>query len=103
MSSGSPSDVSHSAEDSDPEVNGIGTRHHHHTLPLHPVHHNHHHQFHKDRAPLKRVVSEPATGSCPPPPPPPMPTTDMRPVYVYVPSRNDSLSRSDDQSSMYFH
>ncbi|XP_050539808.1 espin isoform X2 [Daktulosphaira vitifoliae] len=98
VSSGSPSDVSHSAEDSDPEVSGIDTRHHHHTLPLHPVHHNLHHQIHKDRIPLKRVVSEPATGSCPPPPPPPMPTTNLRPVYVYVPSRNDSLSGFDDQS-----
>ncbi|XP_050423742.1 espin isoform X1 [Adelges cooleyi] len=95
VSSGSPSDVSHSAEDSDPEVVGTGTRHHHHTLPLHPAHQHLHHQTHKDRAPLKRVVSEPATGSCPPPPPPPPPTTNFYPVYVY---RNDSSSGSDDQT-----
>ncbi|VVC43752.1 Hypothetical protein CINCED_3A011599 [Cinara cedri] len=76
VSSGSPSDVSHSAEDSDPEVQG----HHHHTLPLHAaVHH------HKERAPLKRVVSEPPTGSCPPPPPPPLPAADFhRQMYAYA-------------------
>ncbi|XP_025190263.1 uncharacterized protein LOC112590886 isoform X2 [Melanaphis sacchari] len=77
VSSGSPSDVSHSAEDSDPELPG---QHHHHTLPLHAaVHH------HKERTPLKRVVSEPAAGVCPPPPPPPMPVNDFHgQVYVYV-------------------
>ncbi|XP_050054946.1 uncharacterized protein LOC114129872 isoform X2 [Aphis gossypii] len=77
VSSGSPSDVSHSAEDSDPEMPG---QHHHHTLPLHAaVHH------HKERTPLKRVVSEPAAGVCPPPPPPPMPVNDFHgQVYVYV-------------------
>ncbi|XP_026809054.1 uncharacterized protein LOC113551172 isoform X2 [Rhopalosiphum maidis] len=77
VSSGSPSDVSHSAEDSDPELPG---QHHHHTLPLHAaVHH------HKERTPLKRVVSEPAAVVCPPPPPPPMPVNDFHgQVYVYV-------------------
>ncbi|XP_025413164.1 uncharacterized protein LOC112685478 isoform X3 [Sipha flava] len=91
VSSGSPSDVSHSAEDSDPEVPG---QHHHHTLPLHAAVHHHH----KERAPLKRVVSEPATGSCPPPPPPPMPVNDFhRQVYVYVQTaRNQSTRDSAD-------
>lgn len=89
VSSGSPSDVGHSAEDSDPEV--PGQHHHHNTLPLHAAIHHH-----KERTPLKRVVSEPATGVCPPPPPPPMPAADFhRQMYVYVQqqsARNQSSS-----------
>jgi len=94
VSSGSPSDVSHSAEDSDTET---PADHHHHTLPhLHTaVHH------HKERPPLKRVVSEPATGASPPPPPPPLPANDFhRQVLVYVQQQQQS-ARNQTSCSEY--
>lgn len=93
VSSGSPSDVSHSAEDSDPEV---PANHHHHTLPH--LHHTAVHHHHKERASLKRVVSEPAAGSCPPPPPPPLPANDFhRQVYVHYVQQQSARNQSEYQ------